>query len=688
MSKTGPFVPPAITDDDILRASRLLGLSDDAFYGKDGSDPRQEVLKSMKPIDIAACPGSGKTTLLVAKLAILAEKWQYRTRGICVLSHTNAARNEIEGKLGNTAAGRCLLSYPHFVGTIHGFVNEFLALPWLRSRGFQVKAVDNEVVEERRRNMIKTQMRFSALKKYIEMNEQYQNIVGSWVISSPDFQVLRSGKPAFANPGPAATQLRLLVETVVRAGYHRHDEMFMWATNMIDDVPGVVQIVRDRFPLLYVDEAQDNSEEQSTILHRIFMNGDGEVVRQRLGDSNQAIFSFVEDKPAKKDAFPDESKCKVLPNSYRFGSTIAKLAGPLALTQYPHGCLEGHGPKRPLKSGAFEGRHTIFLFDDTSIGLVLGAYAELLVGTFSGEELREGSDKGLFVAVGQVHKDSKDDHSPHHVAHYWAEYDPELTKTDPKPQTFVQHVSAGLAKARVRGETCFAVEKIAEGILRLAGMMELRANHHVRKHKHRHVLALLDAHESIREEYRSLATGLSLDKGILTEDTWNETWKDTVCRVSMTIAGASALSAEAQRFLDWGHGLGSSEVSATLQKSRDNVFPYSKNGKTVSIRMGSIHSVKGETHMATLVLETFWQDKQGRHNLELLLPWLYHTKSGGQNEGVQQKSRLKIHFVGMTRPSHLLCLAMKRSCFEDGKGNLNQQAFDDLKKCGWDIRVI
>lgn len=95
MSDEQSFVPPEITDDDIRWASDLLNLPHGSFFGSDGNDPRQEVLKSMERIDVAACPGSGKTTLLVAKLAILARKWNYRTHGICVLSHTNTARNEI-----------------------------------------------------------------------------------------------------------------------------------------------------------------------------------------------------------------------------------------------------------------------------------------------------------------------------------------------------------------------------------------------------------------------------------------------------------------------------------------------------------------------------------------------------------------------------------------------------------------
>jgi len=147
MSEHHPFEQPEITNEEIDWASDLLNLPALAFYGEDGADPRQAILKSWESIDVAACPGSGKTTLLVAKLAILAERWRSRTRGICVVSHTNVARNEIETRLGNTTTGRRLLSYPHFIGTIHGFVNDFLAVPWLRSRGLPIKMIDTTTCE-------------------------------------------------------------------------------------------------------------------------------------------------------------------------------------------------------------------------------------------------------------------------------------------------------------------------------------------------------------------------------------------------------------------------------------------------------------------------------------------------------------------------------------------------------------
>ena len=126
MNNLARFEQPPVTNADAAWACNILGLPTDAFVGQDGKDPRMEVLKSSMTLDIESCPGSGKTTLLVAKLAILARKWCDLRRGLCVLSHTNAARREIEQRLGNTAEGKRLLSYPHFIGTIHGFVNEFL----------------------------------------------------------------------------------------------------------------------------------------------------------------------------------------------------------------------------------------------------------------------------------------------------------------------------------------------------------------------------------------------------------------------------------------------------------------------------------------------------------------------------------------------------------------------------------
>jgi hypothetical protein len=677
MSDDDQFQPPPITDDDIHWATRLLRLPENAFYGEDGRDPRSEVLKCTETIDIAACPGSGKTTLLVAKLAILAEKWPHRTRGICVLSHTNAARRVIESKLGNTTAGRRLLSYPHFIGTIHAFVNEFLAIPWLRSCGYPVVMVDTAICESRRWQRLAHNWRYA-----LEQRGMDQSSIR--VVDATFRLAKKKGKLPFAEDTETYLHVQRACRETTSQGYHCYDDMFIWARDLIDNVRLVVTVLRDRLPLLFVDEAQDNSEEQSLILHDLFTARDDPVIRQRFGDPNQAIFSFVGDKGATTDVFPGAIK-KELPNSHRFGQKIADFADPLGMI-VPYE-LVGQGPMDPLASGKPEGAHTVFLFDGNATGGVLDAYAGLLLDTFSEQELRDGD----FTAIGQVHrppKDGRPEKSPHHVGNYWPHYDPELTKAEPKPQTFVQYVFAGLGAAAKVREAYPAVEKIAEGILRLAGMATATMGFRRHRHCHRQVQQCLkdNGSKAALASYKILMCRFAIKREPLTQAGWSNRWCRIVQEIAEALTGTFLTDTDAEGFLAWEGEPGATASTTTNAGSRDNVYRYSKDGKEVAIRVGSIHSVKGETHRATLVLDTFWQDKKGRHNLELLLPWLDGTRAGKDSK-VQQNDRLRLHYVAMTRPTHLLCLAMKRSAL-NRDGSLDQDAMKKLHDHGWLVQDV
>lgn len=61
-------------------------------------------------------------------------------------------------------------------------------------------------------------------------------------------------------------------------------------------------------------------------------------------------------------------------------------------------------------------------------------------------------------------------------------------------------------------------------------------------------------------------------------------------------------------------------------------------------------------------------------NLRKLLPWLLgkKPKGGSDNSGEAAAliDRLKLHYVGMTRPSHLLCLARRKDTFKPAEIDL------------------
>ncbi len=671
MNSALPFELPAISESDLRYAASLLRIDEAVLF----DSARLSVAKSAESIDVAACPGSGKTTLLVAKLAMLIRNWKHSTRGICVLSHTNVARSEIEMCLGNTSSGRSLLAYPHYVGTIHGFVNEFLALPWLRSLGYPIKLIDTEQVLKRRWFRLG---QMSPNTRYgLEQNLYDHKVL---TIKSADCGVgpLRWGKgKKLGIETKTYKDIVKICQLSTSRGYFCYDEMFIWANELLDKAGETTSALRYRFPVVFIDEAQDNSEEQAAILDRVFQDGHSSVICQRFGDENQAIFDSLQTKGAATNAFPNSSKAIELANSHRFGQGIANIATPLAAIPLLTG-LKGNGPKRVLNSGKTQGPHTIFLINEHCTKKVLDAFGNLLVSVFSQEELSQGS----FFAVGQIHRPPEEEAAhkhPHHLRHYWPDYNPEFGKSEPTPQTLNLYISLGVSKAGLKGESSFAIERIAEGILRLAseGKHDLSS----RKFRHRQILELLEHSEVVKEKYETLIVTFAVEREPLTKEVWLNHWRGAVLEIAEAITQSPLNGPAVDSLLAWNeHPTAANPATTHSSLSKDNIYRYPQDEPSVKIQLGSIHSVKGQTHTATLVLETFWK----RHNLEKLAPWITGDGVGcrAADSGDQIK-RIKLHYVAVTRPTHLLCLAVKRKMLEDGRGSLDSKKIQTLKRRGW-----
>jgi DNA helicase-2/ATP-dependent DNA helicase PcrA len=660
MNKASVFQLPAIDDADITWACQIMRLPPTAFTGPNGNDPRSNALKSMETLDVEACPGSGKTTLLIAKLAVIANKWTNRRQGVCVLSHTNAARTEIEGPLSTCPAGNALLRYPHFIGTIHSFVNELLAIPWLRSCQFPIKAIDDEICLNVRWKKLSAATRAALTKN--RHDKQLLRCVNS------DFGVgtVRWGKAKqLGLHTPTYQEMVSACKEACESGYFCHDEMFVWAYNLLDSCPRIIEAIRWRFPLVFIDEVQDNSETQSALLHRLFRDGQSSVVRQRFGDSNQAIYERPDEaKGVQTDIFPVFPKTD-LPNSFRFGQAIADHANPLAV--HPQ-AIVGQGPSK--KSIVAECRqNTLILFGEGRILDVLPTYAAHLVTVFSKEELAAG----VFTAVAAVHTPKQTQKLPHFLGQYAPGYEPEIGRKSTSQRSFINYVRAGRRELFVGGNVYPLVSQVASAILRLAHITNPELSLTQRKSNHRQVLEQLKKNPEVSRSYVAFVDHLILCQGEVTEPAWVAEHRACVKRVAETIAGMPAASEDCTAFLEWITPSASAGV-AGVTPSRENVYRYPPESPLVAIRLGSIHSVKGETHTATLVLDSFHRT----YHLEKLKPWLLRQENGGSSQDSVTQGRLRLHYVAMTRPSHLLCLAMRRDTFTDSE-------VANLQVCGWHI---
>ena len=114
-----------------------------------------------------------------------------------------------------------------------------------------------------------------------------------------------------------------------------------------------------------------------------------------------------------------------------------------------------------------------------------------------------------------------------------------------------------------------------------------------------------------------------------------------------------------------------------------NVFRVSDGTKDIDIHLGSIHSVKGQTHLATLLLSTYWHAQSAKK----MMPWLIGEKVNGKEAGKQDRERLLHTYVAITRPSHLLCLTVPRSALGSNQTAINK-SLATLMERGWNIAEL
>ena len=629
------FSAITITDADIDEIESILGnVSFDA--------ERRDILKNLSTVDIQAFPGTGKTTVLVAKLAILAKKWPYSHKGICVLSHTNVAREEIETRLGDTPLGKKLLSYPHFIGTIHSFANTFLALPYLRSKGYPISLIDTEITLEKRFNRL-----HEGTLKFFERKHFGKN----------KCELTDYPKKIDINCNSESDSYKDVIKSVddsFNYGYFTYNESLFISRYVLQN-KCIVNALQERFPLVLIDEAQDTNSLQWEIIRNTFCRPESKTVIQKYGDANQAIYeSLLTDDSTM--GFPADGYLQIR-NSLRFGGRITSLINPLAVVS--GGAMTGDNRQFDKN----DNKHSIILFDDSDIEKVLPAFGSIVLDAFDDEELKNNACYGIH-AIGMVHKRNEDKSDPKKfpfsVKDYFPRYDSTANRFQKTPNNLIDFFR--ISSVEYSNSYISRTENIAKGIRHILHTFQPKLIPF--KRTAFNSLCQYIAEEQrpcFRKEFKEI-----VDLPYGNEIEWNavvDKIQDLCIKWFIDISRSNQLM--------W------NEDNRTEHKAIDNVFEYSneKTGRSVTIEIGSIHSQKGKTHLATLVLETFWNDP----NISHILDWItdQHPKKAGKRDF----KRLKCHFVALSRAKGLICIALPKKLVDENR--INQ-----LTKAGWTICKI
>lgn len=614
-----------------------------------GDDERRAVLLESATRDINAAPGSGKTTLLAAKLLMLARKWPYARRGVCVISHTNVARDEIQRRLSASAYGARLLAYPHFIGTIHAFVNQFLALPLLRSEGLEVDSIDNDIFERRALALAK---KVPSIRFWMSRDGSVEDMVRTLVFEGAELTLACEEGKLPKSSAKSYSALLGIKHELADKGIFRHADMFALAEKLLKDHPYTSRLLSKRFPLVFVDEMQDTSWAQEGMLSRVF---DASVVMQRFGDVNQRILNS--DRDATDLTFP-RADCLSISTSKRFGPAIAKAVSSVQLNGTP---VIGEQPDTHTP--------TLILYSENRVSEVIHCFGELVLDAFSDEELRAGR-----VRVLCARKQGSANAAPgRHLGDYWPPFSQEMVNAtsrlgrlwtllaDPPGDRSSTHSVA--ARASDIRRASLLVLRSAESPF----VTDVRDGNQLVRNLER------GRHETIaiKRLFRELAMATGLASSL-------EARRATISKI---FAGLVALLPEGMTEEKFRALPVFAEPEMPVEDTAESrACVVERDGRSTVIRIGTVASMKGETHLATLVLESHG-GRSKRFDLAEALPIIATANELPRKMSDTLKGQFRNLYVAMSRPTSLLCLAANEK-------RVSSDIVDRLVEGGWRIRVL
>jgi hypothetical protein len=641
-------IPPLTPD---ILAELRAGLE-----GCEFEDPnQQQFLANAASCDVQAVPGNGKTTLIVGKLALLSKVWKSRTEGVCVISHTNAARNEVEKKLASHPTASTFLGYPHYIGTVTGFIDRFIALPYLRGLGWSIQRIDDDVFEALARTRYPTKATLLASARV--NHGQRRNQVEGWVSKmelAPEFECAVGVVPARLKirdrgnrqPGShtnSGIELEQLKAELTNAGFFRFGDMMAIATQALDKYPGLVLRIRRRFPLILLDEAQDTNGAQLELLNRLFSEG---VAYQRMGDQNQTLYEDPEVSPegywrANADAIP-------LNRTRRFGSEIAAFASRLTA-------------RSPQQIEGIEGlpsRRVIILFSRETIARVLPEYAAQ-VRTHWGQALSPAHDIWAVASRHNLYRDNQGEW-PKSLIDYCPEY-----RSGGGRRENPQNLCAVLRQASILHQSNSTPAEILELIT--VSLTALFRRHDIRDPLGQRVTnRTLWSTLAVRDEKLSLRVRrLIRDRILCGTAAWEQVAWQTFCHDLQALIGIEQPHPDAAvAFIAFEtHGAQAPQGQPAPQSKTQ----YVHDG--VSIKLGSIHAVKGRSVDSILVVETeVWRGSRREDramDLATVLPHAFGVENVDFNTNAARLSAATNIFVGVTRPRHILGLAVRKDAVSD-----------------------
>lgn len=623
-----------VSDEEILTVEKML-LKDGCHF----ADDAKGVIRFWNSTDVSACPGSGKTTVLLAKLKIIMDHMPLDNgAGVCVLSHTNVAVDEIKSKL--VAYSDRLMSYPNYIGTIQTFIDRYIAFPYLRSLTKEsLQVVDDRTYAQHLRNTVQANLQYRKLwnfmiQKYSHGCDKFENIVdyieGLYLKNGDLYHKGKTTRLAGSTSDSAKQYEAVRRQLLSNDGLITYSDAYKYAFEAINERPDLIDLLSRRFRFVFIDEYQDCSGEQRDILQKAFDKTVSTVIN--IGDPDQAIYNSDHDKT--EDWIPGNNALAIA-SSNRYSQMIANILTPLRTERIQINSLCNSGGIKP----------TIIIFEDASRKKVIDAFISIL-------ETHQITDpNGVYKVIGWVKSETSKGLK---ISDYWNGYCADTSGlTDTKYWCMIDAIGNELNSGRI-----YKVENIFRRILVIVLKYLCCKDDDGSTFTYSSIKKKL--YEENFENYRGVILQLA-EMRDYTRSSVDHLIRNAINMIVSSFGCADDIfSRLPSHFLE-------GSVQKSSQSETNNFIIDPKRGRRIQV--STVHKVKGETHDATLYLET---ENNRKSDLQRVISYYKGTTPGGAQ--LDRYCR-KLVYVGFSRPRKLLCVAMRASTYDT--------AWRDFP--GWDL---
>ena len=523
-------------------------------------------------------------------------EWFRPHQGVAVLSFTNVASEEIENQVKELMPDGFIVDYPHYVGTLDSFINQFILLRF----GYLL-------LESSQRPTIAFKDLYSLPFRFWR-RECHSN---GCVEGISDFRwdmngnLLRNKTPVDCSGGKYGTPCHQYKNMLLKKGLVFQSEVSGIAYWLLRDYPQIAKAIAARFPIIILDEAQDTSIEQMAIIDLINKANIESIFL--VGDPDQSIYEWRDATP---ECFMEKMNCE----NWKTLSLTANFRSSQYICDATHTFAKSLEKKQPsVSKGIFSdfGQKPILLLYDGKIEECKNELHGKFIALCEDNEIEVNPSNVAVVTRSKVYSDTD-------IAGLWKSKEVEFLS-----QASYEWHRGSRKKAYDACEKALFSLIIKDykdiGVSIESDIEEIMSYQAWRMMVIEVLINLPDANQTLEywiSETKKKLTTLLVKIG-------------TETRSDLTIADAIKI------------------------KTRDKATPhfktiplknfFEKKSKT-QYTLSSIHGVKGETYDALMLIV---ESKSGKTLTPTFL-----------NDGEIDHELMRIAYVAMTRPRKLLLVAM------------------------------